>query len=116
MHEEEERLILQKSPLQKKLAEISWEISYILSLLNSIMLKVLNHFEKKLIYCLSYLTVAKVGLKHISNDVERCLSLVRCRLLVHCLHSVLEAFFLFVFSCVCGRSVWRKGCEDCFLI
>ncbi|VVB01964.1 unnamed protein product [Arabis nemorensis] len=41
VHEEEERLILQKSPLQKKLAEI----------------------------------MAKVGLKHISNDVERCLSL-----------------------------------------
>ncbi|CAH8359751.1 unnamed protein product [Eruca vesicaria subsp. sativa] len=39
--EEEERLILQKSPLQKKLAEI----------------------------------MAKVGLKQISNDVERCLSL-----------------------------------------
>ncbi|CAA7041623.1 unnamed protein product [Microthlaspi erraticum] len=41
VHEEEERLILQKSPLQKKLAEI----------------------------------MAKVGLKSISNDVERCLSL-----------------------------------------
>ncbi|CAN8267779.1 unnamed protein product [Cochlearia groenlandica] len=41
VHEEEERLILQKTPLQKKLAEI----------------------------------MAKVGLKHISNDVERCLSL-----------------------------------------
>ncbi|CAH2046692.1 unnamed protein product [Thlaspi arvense] len=41
VHEEEERLILQKSPLQRKLAEI----------------------------------MAKVGLKGISNDVERCLSL-----------------------------------------
>ncbi|CAH8332391.1 unnamed protein product [Eruca vesicaria subsp. sativa] len=41
VHEEEERLILQKIPLQKKLAEI----------------------------------MAKVGLKQISNDVERCLSL-----------------------------------------
>ncbi|KAL0793183.1 hypothetical protein Bca101_064560 [Brassica carinata] len=41
VHEEEERLILQKIPLQKKLAEI----------------------------------MAKVGIKQISNDVERCLSL-----------------------------------------
>ncbi|KAJ0262573.1 hypothetical protein HA466_0030970 [Hirschfeldia incana] len=41
VHEEEERLILQKSPLQKKLAEI----------------------------------MAKVGLKQIGVDVERCLSL-----------------------------------------
>ncbi|RID60686.1 hypothetical protein BRARA_F03820 [Brassica rapa] len=41
VHEEEERLILQKSPLHKMLAEI----------------------------------MAKVGLKKISNDVERCLSL-----------------------------------------
>ncbi|KAJ0234715.1 Transcription initiation factor TFIID subunit 4b [Hirschfeldia incana] len=41
VHEEEERLILQRVPLQKKLAEI----------------------------------MAKVGLKQISNDVERCLSL-----------------------------------------
>ncbi|ESQ44748.1 hypothetical protein EUTSA_v10003149mg [Eutrema salsugineum] len=41
VHEEEERLILQKSSLQKKLAEI----------------------------------MAKVGLKNISSDVERCLSL-----------------------------------------
>nr|VDC90409.1 unnamed protein product [Brassica rapa] len=46
VHEEEERLILQKIPLQKKLAEIS---------------------------CDTFL--AKVGLKQISNDVERCLSL-----------------------------------------
>ncbi|XP_024017042.1 transcription initiation factor TFIID subunit 4b [Morus notabilis] len=42
VQEEEERLILQKTPLQKKLAEI---------------------------------TVVKCGLKSISNDVERCLSL-----------------------------------------
>ncbi|EOA12918.1 hypothetical protein CARUB_v10025896mg [Capsella rubella] len=41
VHEEEERLILQKNPLQRKLAEI----------------------------------MAKTGLKQISNDVERCLSL-----------------------------------------
>ncbi|BAB08277.1 unnamed protein product [Arabidopsis thaliana] len=41
VHEEEERLILQKNPLQRKLAEI----------------------------------MAKAGLKQISNDVERCLSL-----------------------------------------
>ncbi|CAF1986777.1 BnaC07g16890D [Brassica napus] len=41
VHEEEERLILQKSPLQNKLAKI----------------------------------MAKAGLKQISNDVERCLSL-----------------------------------------
>ncbi|XP_022768669.1 transcription initiation factor TFIID subunit 4b-like isoform X2 [Durio zibethinus] len=41
VQEEEERLILQKTPLQKKLAEI----------------------------------MAKTGLKNISNDVERCLSL-----------------------------------------
>ncbi|XP_019058007.1 PREDICTED: transcription initiation factor TFIID subunit 4b-like isoform X2 [Tarenaya hassleriana] len=41
VQEEEEKLILQKNPLQKKLAEI----------------------------------MAKCGLKHISNDVERCLSL-----------------------------------------
>ncbi|KAF3535509.1 hypothetical protein F2Q69_00023233 [Brassica cretica] len=46
VHEEEEKLILQKIPLQKKLAEIS---------------------------CDTFL--AKVGLKQISNDVERCLSL-----------------------------------------
>lgn len=46
--------------------------------------------------------MAKAGLKQISNDVERCLSLVR----VYCLHTVLELFlspFSHVFVCsVCG--------------
>lgn len=60
--------------------------------------------EEAYIYFFSYLTVAKVGLKHISNDVERCLSLVRCQLLAHCLHSVLEDFF-FWFSHAFALSV-----------
>lgn len=35
---------------------------------------------RRSLFILPYMTVAKSGIKHIKNDVERCLSLVRC----HC--------------------------------
>lgn len=82
-HEEEERLILQKNPLQKKLAEISMDTSHIFFLISVILLLRTESFGEEAYICFSYLAVAKFGLKNISNDVERCLSLVRFQLLVH---------------------------------
>ena len=66
----------------------------------------MNYLAKKLIYVLSYLAVAKVGLKQISNDVERCLSLVQLRVYIVCIQ-YLRVFFVpfsdaFALS-VCGR-------------
>lgn len=82
-HEEEEKLILQKSPLQKKLAEISRDTSNIFFFIAIILLLRIESLGEEAYICFSYLAVAEVGLKNISNDVERCLSLVRFQLLVH---------------------------------
>ncbi|KAB5568878.1 hypothetical protein DKX38_002671 [Salix brachista] len=57
VQEEEERLILQKTPLQKKLGEITVSFPW---------------FD---MYWVRLSPVVKCGLKSIGNDVERCLSL-----------------------------------------
>ncbi|XP_031399430.1 transcription initiation factor TFIID subunit 4b isoform X4 [Punica granatum] len=68
VQEEEEALILQRAPLQKKIAEI----------------------------------MSKCGVKNIGNDVERCLSLVRCMHIRCCLHIFIfsHANMKLIFQCV----------------
>ena len=79
--------------------------------------------------CFSSVAVAKVGLKQISNDVERCLSLVRCQLFVHCFLHIMPIFFFFSHAftlSVCGRkdartiisynSVVQAGLSNCLLL
>ncbi|KAM7518400.1 hypothetical protein LguiB_017362 [Lonicera macranthoides] len=59
VQEEEERLILQRTPLRKKLAEIYLSVAHSLTFGG----------------CVCCGAVTKCGVKGISNDVERCLSL-----------------------------------------
>lgn len=81
VQEEEERLILQKEPLQSKLMDISQSSFYCLIcpyVYNSLCtVNLFGYIHSLTLRFVVIVAVVKCGLKGMSNDVEKCLSLVR---------------------------------------